>query len=92
MTAIQRTPLLTQYISIAEGIIEEAWDALGAPCPDCARSLSWCDDCNEARVRAEEVQPILDRLLSASTDDEARAIVAGLPSLAMAVTGTAAAA
>jgi len=33
------------------------------------------------------VQPVLDRLLSASTDDEARAIVAGLPSLAMAVTG-----
>ena len=79
------TPLRDQYISIAEGIIEEAWDALSGHCTDCGRSLSWCDDCTDLRVRAEEMQPILEALQSASTDDEARAIVAALPSLALAV-------
>jgi hypothetical protein len=78
------TPLLDQYISVAEGIIEEVWDALGGHCADCARSLSWCDDCEDLRVRAEEVQPVLSRLYAASTDDEARAIVATLPALAIA--------
>lgn len=83
------TPFRDQAESTAEGIVEEAWDALDAWCADCRAAVTgFCDTHTELQARIDEVRPVLHRLYEASTDDEARVIVADLPSLAAALTGT----
>ena len=85
-------PFRDDRISLAEGIAEEARDMLSVACAADRKAVTgWCDACTELRTRVEDTEPVLRRLYGASSDEEARAIVAGTP-LAPAVTGGAVAA
>ena len=95
MTAMRMTtpaPYRDDRISLAEGVIEGAWESLEGSCAACVKSLTgWCEGHEDAQARILDTQPILRRLYGASSDEEARAVVAGTP-LALAVTGGAVAA
>jgi hypothetical protein len=87
-SAKPETSLQDQLISIAAGIIEEALDDLDGYCASCNAMVgSRCDYHEGTRVRIEDTQAILRKLESAKDDDGALAIIAGIPSLALAVAG-----